>query len=60
MSAREITAVDVELVVGKPARGVYEPPRRDRREHYGYAADGRAINVVTNRAETVVITVVEQ
>jgi hypothetical protein len=38
----------------------YVPSSRDRIEHYGHAADGRLLNVVTNRAETVVLTVVEQ
>jgi hypothetical protein len=60
MAERAIGRNEVESIVANPSRGIYEPLKRDRREHYGYAADGRSVNVVTNRAETVVITVVEQ
>jgi hypothetical protein len=59
MVERSITKVDVEEIIANPSRGTYEPPNRDRREHYRHAADGSAINVITNRAKTVVITAVE-
>ena len=57
---RGFTKAAVEAVVARPARGIYLPKARDRREHFGYAADGRLLNVVTDRAVTVVISVVEQ
>jgi hypothetical protein len=47
-------------IVANPTRGMFEPPARDIIEHFGYAADGRALNVVTNRAEDLIITIVEQ
>ncbi len=55
-----LTKAEVESIVQNPVRGVYSPLLRDRREHFGYAADGRPMNVVTNRAATIVITVVPQ
>ncbi|MEA2664810.1 MAG: hypothetical protein QOI11_1754 [Candidatus Eremiobacteraeota bacterium] len=60
MSERAFSEGDVEAVLASPVRGTYVPAARDRAEHYGYAGDGRLLNVVTNRARTVVITVVEQ
>jgi hypothetical protein len=60
MIDRQFTEAEVEAVIVNPERGVNLPKVRDRKEHLGYAADGRPMNVVTNRAETVVITVVEQ
>jgi hypothetical protein len=58
MVERSIPKVDVEQIIANPSRGTYEPPERDRREHFGHAADGSAIDVFTNRAKTVVITVI--
>jgi hypothetical protein len=60
MIDRQFAEAEVEAVIANPERGVYLPKIRDRKEYLGYAADGRPINVVTNRAETAVITVVEQ
>ncbi|HEX3549992.1 MAG TPA: DUF4258 domain-containing protein [Candidatus Elarobacter sp.] len=60
MTDRGVTVADVEAVTKNPVRGTYSPVRRDRREHFGYAADGRKLNVVTNRKGDVVITVVLQ
>jgi hypothetical protein len=60
MRARGVSERDVEAVICAPTRGVYEPNLRDRREHFGYARDGRPLCVVTNRAGTVVVTVVWQ
>ncbi len=60
MRDRTCSEAEVEHIIANPARGTYAPRVRDRIEHYGFASDGRAINVVTNRAKTVVITVVEQ
>jgi hypothetical protein len=60
MSEHGLTREDVEAIVRDPVRGVYRPVLRDRREHYGYALDGRPMNVVTNAAVTVVITVVPE
>lgn len=60
MIERNFSKADVEAVLAKPTRGTYIPPKRDRIEHYGHAADGRVLNVVTDRAEAIVITVVEQ
>jgi hypothetical protein len=61
MLERNFTEADVAQAVANPARGTYAPPARDRLDHFGYALDGRLLNVVvTNRAETTVITVVEQ
>ena len=60
MAKRNIAEADVERTLANPARGTFEPPARDIIEHFGYAADGRALNVVTNRAKTLIITIVEQ
>ena len=60
MVDRQFTEDEVREVIANPRRGTYEPIARDRREHYGFAADGRLLNVVTNKAGTVVITVIEQ
>ncbi len=60
MSERAFSEADVEAVLASPVRGTYAPAQRNRVEHYGYAAGGRLLNVVTNRARSVVITVVEQ
>ncbi len=60
MAARNCDAATVEQIIANPVRGTYAPVKRDRTEHFGNHADGRAINVVTNKAVTVVITVVEQ
>ena len=60
MVERRIPKVDVEQIIANPSRGTYEPPERDRREYYGRGADGSAIDVFTNRAKTVVITVVQR
>jgi hypothetical protein len=57
MARRNISEADVERIVANPTRGTFA---RDIIEHFGYAADGRALNVVTNRAEDFIITVVEQ
>jgi hypothetical protein len=59
MVERNIPKVDVEQIIANPSRGTYEPPYRDRQEHYKHATDGSTINVLTNRAKTVVITVAE-
>ncbi len=55
-----LTKAEVEAIVQNPVRGIYSPLLRDRREHFGYAAEGRPMNVVTNAAVTVVITVVPE
>jgi hypothetical protein len=60
MVERGIPKVDVEQIIVNASRGTYEPPERDRREYYGRGADGSAIDVFTNRAKTVVITVVQR
>jgi hypothetical protein len=60
MAERGISPSDVERTIAEPLRGRYEPKLRDRREWYGYTADGRFITVVTNRAVTIVISVFEQ
>lgn len=60
MSEYGLTRADVEAILRNPVRGIYRPASRDRREHYGYALDGRPMNVVTNAAVTVVITVVPE
>ncbi len=60
MLARDYSKNDVEQAIANPVRGTYAPPTRDRKEHFGTTTDGRAINVVTNRAGNVVITVVGQ
>jgi hypothetical protein len=60
LTDRFFTKTEVEAVIANPTRGIYEPKARDRREHFGYAADGRLLNVVTNKAVTVVISVIEQ
>jgi hypothetical protein len=59
MVERGISKGDVEQIIANPTRGTYEPPERDRREHFGHAADGSAIDVLTNRVKTVVITVIQ-
>ena len=60
MAERRYTRAEVEAVVANPARGRFAPPARNAIEHFGYAADGRLLNVVTNRAETLGITVIDQ
>lgn len=60
LADRDFTEADVEAVIASPARGVYLPVARNRKEHFGYASDGRLLNVITNRAVTIVISVVEQ
>ena len=60
MVERNFDESDVKAVLANPVRGTYEPAKRDRIEHFGYATNGRLLNVVTNRSKTVVITVVEQ
>ena len=60
LAERCLTKAEVEGVIANPSRGIYEPRGRDRREHFGYAADGRRLNVVTDRAVSVVISVIEQ
>jgi hypothetical protein len=60
MARRNVSQADVERIVANPTRGTFTPPARDIIEHFGYAADGRSINVVTNRAENLIISVVEQ
>ena len=50
---------DVERVVVYPFRGRYQPKVRDRSEQYGFSSEGRLLTVVTNRAVTVVITVID-
>jgi hypothetical protein len=60
MAQRGISRTDVERTIAAPFRGRYEPKLRDRREWYGYAEDCRLITVVTNRAVTIVISVLEQ
>ena len=57
---RHFTEADVAAVVENPVRGVFLPTTRDRKEHFGFAADGRPLNVITDRAVTIVITIVEQ
>ncbi len=60
MTRRNVTAADVERMVANPTRGTFAPPARDIIEHFGYAFDGRALNVVTDRAKDLIITIVEQ
>jgi uncharacterized protein YuzE len=60
MLARNYSESDVEQALANPVRGTFAQPARNRIEHFGCTADGRIINVVTDRAEAVVITVVEQ
>lgn len=60
MLERSVTEAEVLAIIANPVRGVYDPPQRDRREHFGYANGGRPVDVITNRAVTVVITVVLQ
>jgi hypothetical protein len=60
MASRQFTKADVAAVLLYPSRGVYAPKARDRIEHYGLTSDGRKLNVVTNRAKTIVITVIEE
>ncbi len=57
---RRFTTSDVLAVIANKTRGVYEPLVRDRRVHFGYSADGRLLNVVTDKAVTIVISVIEQ
>ncbi|MEA2721638.1 MAG: hypothetical protein QOJ39_3502 [Candidatus Eremiobacteraeota bacterium] len=56
----QLTKAEVAAIVQNPVRGIYSPMMRDCREHFGYAADGRPMNVITNAAATIVITVVPQ
>ena len=60
MLKRGFAAADIEAVITNPARGTNAPPARDAIEHFGYAADGRPMNVVTNRTRTLVITVTSE
>ena len=60
MSERSISEADVESTLKNPARGRYQPPVIDRLESFGYTLDGRRLNVITNRAVTVVISVVDE
>jgi hypothetical protein len=60
MARRNVTEADVERILANPTRGTFAPPARDIIEHFGLATDGRALNVVTNRAEDLIIPVVEQ
>lgn len=55
-----IAEAEVQAVIDTHRRGLYTPQARDRVEHFGYAADGSPLNVVTNRAVSVVITIVLQ
>lgn len=57
---RNFTKAEVEAVIATPIRGTYEPKARDRIENLGFAFDGRPMNIVTNRAKTVVITVTNE
>jgi hypothetical protein len=50
MLARDYSKSDVEQALADPVRGTFAPPARNRIEHFGYTAEGRIINVVTDRA----------
>ncbi len=60
MMERGYTKGEVEQVVANPSRGRWAPPARDVIEHFGYASNARLLNVVTNRDETLVISVIDQ
>jgi hypothetical protein len=60
MAERKFTDQDILGTIANPARGINRPSYRNVVEHFGFAADGRPINVVTNLKRTVVITVVDQ
>ncbi|MBV8298161.1 MAG: DUF4258 domain-containing protein [Candidatus Eremiobacteraeota bacterium] len=52
-----ISEDEVEAIVWYPVRRAVSPLAV---EHYGYADDGREFKIVTNRSETIVITVVDE
>jgi hypothetical protein len=60
MSQYGITKTEVEAIVANPTRGRYAPAFKSSIEHFGYAADGRPFNAVTDRAASFVITVVPE
>jgi hypothetical protein len=55
-----VSAAEVEAIVTNPTRGRYIPNVKGTIEHFGYAADGRPMNVVTDDKERFVITVVPE
>jgi hypothetical protein len=55
-----ISEAEVEGIISRHQRGEWKPSERDITEHFDFAADGRAFNVVTNRAESIVVTVVPE
>jgi len=58
MAKRTISEAGALAVIANP-RGTYGPTARGRIEHYGHAADGRPLTVVTNATRTVIVTVIE-
>lgn len=60
MIDRTVTEAEALAILANPGRGTFAPPGRDVIEHFGNLADGRPINVVTNRARTLVITIIVQ
>jgi Domain of unknown function (DUF4258) len=57
MDGHHISDDEVEAVVWYPIRRDTTPSAV---EHYGFLDDGRTIKVVTNRAETVVLTITDE
>ena len=57
MERYHISDDEVEAVVSYPTRRDTTPTAV---EHYGFIYDGRKIKVVTNRAETVVVTITDE
>lgn len=57
MDRYHISDDEVEAVVWYPTR---RDTTRSGVEHYGFIDDGRKIKVVTNRAETFVITITDE
>jgi hypothetical protein len=58
MAKRTISEAEVRAVIANP-RAAYGPTARGRIEHYGHAADGRPLTVVTNATRTVIVTVID-
>jgi hypothetical protein len=57
MRERYVSEQEILEIISMPT-SLYRPRVRDRIEHFGAARDGRRVYVVTNRARTVVISVV--
>ena len=55
-----VTRAEVDSIVARHQRGEWKASARDIVEHFDFAADGRPFNVVTHRAETIVVTVVPE